>query len=635
VTEPTQQEPETPQQGTDDSELVALLDYVKESRGFDFTGYKRSSLTRRIRKRMDTLHFSRFGDYHGYLERDGDEFADLFNTILINVTSFFRDPDIWQFLAENVVPEIVAARRPDQPIRVWAPGCATGEEPYSIAMLLCEEVGEEAFRHHVKIYATDVDQDALTEARRGRYLKRAITDNVPPDLLERYFDADDGYMVFRKDLRRSVIFGRHDLVQDPPISRIDLLSCRNTLMYFTSDTQKRILANLHFALRPTGYLVLGRSEALTTRSADFSPLDLKRRIFKPTGSRKELRLADDETATPQATRAGERPTDVRGLGFELGAVAQILLDVSGNLVAANHHARALFALTTRDIGRPVQDLEISYRPLELRSRLDTVYSDRHAVAERGVEWRSGGDTLWFDVMFHPIINAAGALEGTSVAFIDVTAQRRLQEDLQRSKIDLDTAYEELQSAVEELETTNEELQSTNEELETTNEELQSTNEELETTNEELQSTNEELETINDELRPRTTELHGVNGFLESILTSLNSAVVVVDRDMRVQVWNRHAYDLWGLRTEEVEGQHLMNLDIGLPLDRLQKPLRASLVREQGRQNLDLEAVNRRGRAITCHVGITPLLRAGGDGEDVIGAILLMDAGDGTSGPIAS
>ena len=606
MTEPTQQKPQTPQ-GADDPELVALLDYVKATRGFDFTGYKRSSLTRRIRKRMDVLHLSRFADYHGYLERDGDEFADLFNTILINVTSFFRDPDIWKLLAETVVPAIVAERGPDEPIRVWAPGCATGEEPYSIAMLLCEAVGEEEFPHRVKIYATDVDQEALTEARNGRYLRRNIVDDVSPDRLERYFEVDDGSMVFRKDLRRSVIFGRHDLVQDPPISRIDLLSCRNTLMYFTSDTQKRILANLRFALRPSGYLVLGRSEALTTRSPDFSPFDLKRRIFQPTGSRKERTLAEDETATPPATtRAGERPSDLRGLGFELGSVAQILLDVSGNLVAANHHARALFALGTRDIGRPVQDLEISYRPLELRSRLDTVYSDRHAVAVRGVEWRSGTDALWFDVVFQPIVNAAGALEGTSVAFVDVTAQRRFQEDLQRSKIDLDTAYEGLQSAVEELETTNEELQ----------------------------STNEELETINDELRQRTTELHGVNGFLESILTSLNSALVVVDSDMRIQVWNRHAHDLWGLRAEEVEGQHLMNLDIGLPLDRLQKPLRASLVTDHGPQQLDLQAVNRRGRAITCDVRITPLLRAEGDGDDVIGAILLMDAGDGTSGPNA-
>ncbi|HEY7068714.1 MAG TPA: PAS domain S-box protein [Acidimicrobiales bacterium] len=357
----------------------------------------------------------------------------------------------------------------------------------------------------------------------------------------------------------------------------------------------------------------------------------------------------DETVDPIPTlRPIEPASDVRILGFDLGPVAQVVLDVGGILVAANQHARTLFGLTPREIGRPVQDLEISYRPLELRSRLDTVYADRHAVWVRGVEWRLGSEIAWFDVLFHPVTNGAGALEGTSVSFVDVTATRRLQDELQRSKADLESAYEELQSAVEELETTNEELQSTNEELETTNEELQSTNEELETTNEELQSTNEELETTNeelqstneelettnDELRQRTGDLDEVNAFLESILTSLDSAVVVVDRDVRIQVWNRHAHDLWGLRYDEVEGEHLMNLDIGLPLEHLRQPVRSCLTGEEENQSLVVPAVNRRGRAIDCEVRVTPLLRGdqSSDGDSVVGVILLMDARDGTAGP---
>jgi two-component system CheB/CheR fusion protein len=215
------------------------------------------------------------------------------------------------------------------------------------------------------------------------------------------------------------------------------------------------------------------------------------------------------------------------------------------------------------------------------------------------------------------------MTGTSVSFFEVTPQRRLEHDLDRARTELDSAYEELQSTVEELETTNEELQSTNEELETTNEELQSTNEELETMNEELQSTNEELETINDELRQRTDELNELNSFFESILTSLQSGVIVVDRDVRVQVWNQQAAELWGLRDEEVEGEHLMNLDIGLPVERLNQPIRACLTGEDGAQfELELDAVNRRGRAIRCRTLVTSLR---GANDQIVGAILLLDA----------
>ena len=245
-----------------DDELSELLEHLKDSRGLDFTSYKRSSLTRRIRKRMDGLHIDGFDDYKTHLDDHPDEFVDLFNTILINVTSFFRDPDTWALVDGEVIPRILEARADGGPLRVWVPGCASGEEPYTIAILLCEALGEDAFRQRVKIFATDLDDAALTEARHARYPMRAVTEDLPPDLLKRYFDRDGGYAVFRKDLRRSVIFGRHDLVQDPPITRIDLLSCRNTLMYFTSVAQTHILRQLHFALRPGGFLVLGRSEAL-------------------------------------------------------------------------------------------------------------------------------------------------------------------------------------------------------------------------------------------------------------------------------------------------------------------------------------------------------------------------------------
>jgi two-component system, chemotaxis family, CheB/CheR fusion protein len=239
-----------------------------------------------------------------------------------------------------------------------------------------------------------------------------------------------------------------------------------------------------------------------------------------------------------------------------------------------------------------------------------------------VEWTSpGGEQRHTEIVASPIVSASGAFLGSSITFADVARYERLRSELERSKRELEMAYEELQSTVEELETTNEELQSTNEELETTNEELQSTNEELETMNEELQSTNEELETINDELRQRTGELDRVNAFLESILLSLGVAVAVLDREQRIQVWNEEAEDLWGLRGDEVAGQHLLSLDIGLPVEKLRRPLRNALAGNAEGNELVLDATNRRGRAIRCKVTCLPLIVAS---KEVQGVIVLME-----------
>jgi two-component system CheB/CheR fusion protein len=204
-----------------DQELEDLLEYVKQNRAFDFTGYKRSSLSRRIRKRIDAVHADGFASYRDVLATDPEEFASLFDTILINVTSFFRDIDAWRFLADEVVPRLVADRGPDEPIRVWSAGCASGEEAYSLAMLWCECLGEKAFTRRVKIYATDVDADAIAVGRHARYARHSFGES--PFDIEKYFVGHDSTLSFRSDLRRSVIFGRHDLVHDPPISRIDLL----------------------------------------------------------------------------------------------------------------------------------------------------------------------------------------------------------------------------------------------------------------------------------------------------------------------------------------------------------------------------------------------------------------------------
>jgi two-component system CheB/CheR fusion protein len=587
-------------------ELEELVAYVRETRGFDFGSYKRSSLGRRVQKRIDALHLDSIAAYRVALEENPDEFAHLFNTVLINVTSFFRDPDTWTSVEREVIPRILKASGDHTPIRVWTPGCATGEEAYTVVMLLCEALGDDACRQRVKVYATDVDEEALNAARHARYRLKTVVDALTPERLERFFERDGTDVLFRKDLRRSVIFGRHDLLRDPPISRVDLLTCRNTLMYFTAAAQGGVLVKLHFALRPHGFLVVGRAETLASRVSMFSAFDVKRRIFvrepldgENMGREPERR----EAPVIQHDRA-----DYRAAGFDTAPAAQILVDTRGRIVGLNQHARMLFGLTSRDIDRPIQDLEISYRPMELRSRIEVAYAERRPVVESNVHWTGASAHRWFDIVVTPLVSASGALLGSSVAYVDVSAARRVQDELDRSRSELETAYEELQSTVEELETTNEELQSTNEELETMNEELQ--------------STNEELETINDELRQRTEELNDLNDFLEAILTSLQSAVIVVNREMRVQVWNDQATDLWGLRAEEAEGDHLMNLDIGLPVDQLHQSIRACLNGEMPAAEASMPAINRRGRPVECRVRMTPLRRAG---SEVAGIILLIDA----------
>src|SRR3954471_1879403 len=601
--------------------LDELLEFIKSARGFDFTGYKRSTLERRIAKRMSEVGAEHYSAYVEQLELNPDEFSNLFNTILINVTGFFRDPATWEYLEREVVPQLIQQRPPDAPLRVWCAGVASGEEAYTVAMVLVAVLGEQAFRDRVKIYATDADEEALDQARAAAYPPKAVED-LPREILESYFERSDQRYTFRKDLRRAVIFGRNDLVQDAPISRIDLLVCRNTLMYFNAETQSRVLRRFHFALDDEGVLVLGKSEMLITHADLFRPTDIKRRIFHKV-VRRTMRDRVRVMATDLASGPAAGPADaLREGAYDLTSSAQVVIARDGTIAMANDRARRMLGLTGKDVGRDFHDLDLSYRPVELRARIERIAEDRQPIAIEGVKWRSpSGHERTLDVRMVAVVSD-GELLGTAVTYQDATDVVRLEADLTESRRDLAQAHEELQSTVEELETTNEELQSTNEELETTNEELQSTNEELETMNEELQSTNEELETINDELQLRTDELNDVNAFLESVLGGLTAAVVVVARELVVTAWNESARELWGLSSQEVHGQHLLNLDIGLPVEKLRPATRSALAGELS--SLETAAVNRHGKPIKVALRFAPLASSA---NDVRGAIVMMEASD--------
>ncbi|MDG4825813.1 CheR family methyltransferase [Asanoa sp. WMMD1127] len=608
-----------------DPHFESLLLYLKEQRGFDFTGYKRSSLMRRVGRRMDQVGTSDYVEYLDYLQVHPDEFTALFNTILINVTGFFRDPEAWDYLSDQVLRPLIDALPPTAPFRVWSAGCASGEEAYTLAIVLAELMGVDAFRQRVKIYATDVDEEGLAEARLATYGEREIK-GLPERFVSTYFEPVANRYAFRKDLRRSVIFGRNDLVQDAPISRIDLLVCRNTLMYLNAETQARILGRFHFALGDSGVLFLGKAEMLLSHGHMFLPVDLKRRIFKKVprsnGGNGSLFATINESATRQQLIGLDQ---LRDQAFVGSPVAQIVVTTEGLVALTNRTADAMLGVSARDIGRPFRDLEISYRPTELRKYIEQAQVERRTVQINDIELEPlTGDRVHLEIQVNPIVGSDSGLLGVSLFFHDVTATRRMQDELRDANRQLETAYEELQSTNEELETTNEELQSTVEELETTNEELQSTNEELETMNEELQSTNDELQSINDQLRDSSIELDSARTFLESVLSSLEAGVIVVSPDLQVQAWNRGAEQLWGLRREEVVGQHLLNLDIGLPIDDVRPALRRALAATDNSQNAREEirvgAVNRRGRPVTLRLTCAPLLAGG----SVSGAIMAME-----------
>src|SRR3989449_3095660 len=349
------------------------------------------------------------------------------------------------------------------------------------------------------VCSSDLDEGALSQGRQGSY---TLGDRAPAPAAfrEKYLERAAARYVFRHELRRAIIFGRLDLIADAPISRLDLLACRNALIYLNLEAQRQVLDRFHFALNETGFLFLGRAEMLLMHANLFTPVNLKHRIFVRTPKvnlADHLALpahggdADAETKTSPGVR-------LRALAIDAVSVGQVVVDASDTIVLANELVRARLRLSARDVGRPLRDVELCYRPVELRPLIERALAERRPAGVANVE-RSGpdGQIRYYDVLVTPLLEEGSQPLGVAITFTDVTRYAQLRAELERSHAELETAYEELQSANEELQTTNEELQSTVEELETTNEELQSSNEEMETLNAELQSTNEEMQTTND------------------------------------------------------------------------------------------------------------------------------------------
>jgi two-component system, chemotaxis family, CheB/CheR fusion protein len=531
--------------------LNDLLQELAEQRNFDFRGYKKTTLERRFRRRMFQLNLPDYAQYGDYIRKHPDEINQLLNTILINVTEFFRDPPAWEILRHEIMPSVLKRIKPGHSFRAWSAGCASGEEPYAIAILMAEHFGPRIQDYDVKIYATDIDDDALNSARRGEYSLDAVR-RVRPEWREKYFHGK-GMLRVNREIRRLVIFGRSNLGQDAPISHVNLLVCRNVLIYFDSDLQKTILTRLHYALEPGGILFLGKSESQLTNSPQFQRINARWRVFQRITASP---LAEDRSDARQnlieaPANGGRSNAELDGLRQQHRYLMETLrmgvfsLSMEDTITQHNTAALTLCGLAPANlIGKRLSDTDLFMRIPELGGQLQATRLNNEP-SRFPTRMKIGNEDKLLEITIRPLLDERGQRCGTGIYLDDQTVQEKLQTTVE----ELESTSEELQSANEELETTNEELQSTNEELETTNEELQSTNEELETTNEELQSLNEELETTNQELEERTKELDQVNSVYAQTLEKIRLPVMLVNQERRIEFWNQMALKLFGFKSK--------------------------------------------------------------------------------------
>jgi two-component system CheB/CheR fusion protein len=591
-----------------ENSLKQLREHVLVARNFDALEFSPGKFATVTANRLAANGLQTVAEYIDFLEVRPAEYSIFFADLFASGQACFDIPWLDKHLDKLLAP---LASSVDS-FRIWNIGCGRAEAAYMLAVLACEHLGMPTFQRRVKIFATDTDEEKLAAARHASFPCEDLA-NLPKDIRQKYFIESNGHCTFRNDLRRLLIFGHHNVLEDPPISKMDLVLAPNVLPFYDSEKQHKAIARMKFALRDSRYLLLGPGSKLKTDD-DFSVIDEAAGLFM-----KMAPLPHSDSARNHAPAAINSESIINDAAFDSASISMLVIDNEGLVAMANARARATFGIAGGDFGRPLQDLEVSYRPVELRSLIDQTEADGRAIILRSVARpASQGKPQYFDVHIRRLHDSAGILLGTSVQYEDTTEFQGLKNELIALNNDLQTANEELQSAHEELETTNEELQSTNEELETTNEELQSTNEELQTMNEELQSANSELTTTNVAQRTLTEEMQHTNLFIEAILGSMHAAVIVLTPNLQVRIWNKRAADMFGLRSDEVVGHNLLTLDIGLPLDKLTAPLREFSQKTAPHEALELAAINRRGKNIVCNIRMSKL------GQGAAGTILIID-----------
>ncbi|MGE5471841.1 MAG: EAL domain-containing protein [Bacteroidota bacterium] len=558
--------------------LKKLLMRVKQHTRIDFGGYKEGTLWRRIERRMAARHAASLDDYLALVDTDPDELDRLSKDILISVTAFFRDPEAFAALKE-ALRGLVAPKQPGDEIRIWVAACATGEEAYSIAMLLAEILGPSIVHFRIQIFATDIDMGALAVARRGSYSEGALSD-LDPSLISRHFIKSGSRYEVSRTLRDMVVIARQDMVLDPPFLRLDLVSCRNVLIYFQNELQAKVLATFQYGLRPGGYLFLGKSEGIFQQEALFEAADKSVRLFRRRAGEARIippifRLPDGHesaTATPKKTDAEHRLLDSL-VGHYVPT--SILINSAFDIQHIYGDASAYLSVPS---GKPCHNLQLMLHrefraDLQLlvhhaERKLDSAYGRPHVL-------KTGNGKKRLRLAVHPMERGVASsfclvcFEELPEAKTGKSPLHALEspDDVRDAKAleeELITTRERLQTVIEELETSNEEMQALNEEVQAANEELQSSNEELETTNEELQSTNEELTTVNEELQVRSVELAETMNDLEKVQNSVGFPILVCNHLLELTRFNSPAAAIFSLSDKSL-GQVLpaMRLPLGM------------------------------------------------------------------------
>ncbi|MBW7850921.1 MAG: PAS domain-containing protein [Rhodospirillales bacterium] len=568
--------------GSDTLRLIFRL--VRNRTGIDFSQYKVSTIRRRLERRLVANRITTLEGYLDLVRRNPGELDLLCKDILISVTSFFRDTKAFEEV-KTVLAEVVAAKRSGDSIRIWVPGCATGEEAYSFAIMLDEQLGPQIRDYKVQIFATDIDAQAMSHARRGIYSETTL-ENLEPYYLERYFDQLGQSFQVKKAIREMVVFARQDLSKDPPFVKVDLISCRNVLIYFNNDLQERVFRLFHYALVDGGYLFLGKSESVGRDTQLFRPAKSSAKIFQKRIGGGASRQRPYRPLLPEAIAREAQPSapsveDIVRQGF-LAACMPPSVAVNSDLDVLYVHGDVGRYINI-PAGRPTHNLSKmvidEFRP-DLRALAHRARSK--GVACFGTKKRLRGDDAKTAVRMvvrplpvdrgEPIILVSWErIETPETDAVETVPAGNAESRISELEQELTATREHLQTAIEELETSNEELQALNEELQAANEELQSSNEELETANEELQATNEELTTLNQELHIRTAEVASANADLINILENIGFPLVVIDKAWRLTRYTPAAIRLLGILSSDV-GQ----LITGLPKRTLVKALRDRL-----------------------------------------------------------
>jgi two-component system CheB/CheR fusion protein len=595
-----------------EEQLRALLTLVRAQSKRDFNSYKKSTLLRRIHRRMGLHRIDSLGNYIERLRNDPDEIKALAADLTINVTGFFRDPEAWKALSETVVAPLVAERPADSMIRVWVPGCSTGEEAYSIAILVTEQAEAVGKSFDLKLFATDVTDGVLSSARAGQY-PGSIALDVGEQRLERFFELQDDTYCIRKSLRETITFAPQNLLQDPPFSRLDLISCRNLLIYLEPDAQKRVLGIFHFALRENGHLFLGPAETAAGQEDFFQPVSKKWRIYRRAGPTRHDLVEFPIVKAPDLSSTGvpePAPTEARMAAREMLDQAVIERHAPACVLVDRQHRVHYFRGPAEDYlgppsGEPTHNLIAIARPglrTPLRTAIRKALEEKQEVTSFARVRR--GDALHpVRLVVTPLKTGAADPSRLMVSFFareaatEAVASAEMAEPEGQLQAELDTAREDLRLTIEQMETSNEELKASNEEIRSINEELQASNEELETSKEELQSLNEELNTVNNQLQAKVGELENRTDDLNNLLKGSDIATLFLDRSLCIRWFTPSMKALL----------NLLPSDIGRPLSHFSQRFSDGDLVEDARtvlerlQPSDAEVVDELGRWYIRHI----------------------------------